>query len=107
KLADLSERFGDGSLRTTPWRALLVQGIAVVDAVTLGEEILGLGLITDPADPSLCMSACVGAPSCLSASVDARGDARRLASALAPTRNETVHVSGCIKCCAHRGAAAL
>ena len=27
-LAELSERYGDGSLRTTPWRALLLPGIA-------------------------------------------------------------------------------
>ena len=27
-LADISERYGDGSLRTTPWRALLLTGVA-------------------------------------------------------------------------------
>ena len=32
-----------------------------------------LGLIVDPADPRLNIYACVGAPACMSASVDARG----------------------------------
>ena len=78
-LADLSERYGDGSLRTTPWRALLLTGIAASDAATLRDEVKALGLITDPADPRLNIFACVGAPACMSASVDARGDAARLA----------------------------
>jgi precorrin-3B synthase len=106
-LAELSERHGDGSLRTTPWRALLLTGIASSDSDALAEEVKSIGLITDPADPRRNIFACVGAPSCLSASVDARGDASRLAAALGATRNETLHVSGCGKSCAHRGAAFL
>ena len=42
----------------------------------------------------------------MSASVDARGDAARLA-ARSPTHNDTLHVSGCSKSCAHRGPASL
>jgi precorrin-3B synthase len=107
RLADLSERYGDGSLRTTPWRALLLTGIAAIDATTLTEEVEALGLIADPTDPRLNIFACVGAPSCQSASVDARGDAARLAAAIGAARDETLHVSGCSKSCAHRGAASL
>jgi precorrin-3B synthase len=107
RLADLSERYGDGSLRTTPWRALLLTGIAASDAATLTEEVEALGLIADPTDPRLNIFACVGAPYCQSASVDARGDAARLAAAIGATRDETLHVSGCSKSCAHRGAASL
>lgn len=106
-LADLSERYGDGSLRTTPWRALLLTGIAASDAATLTEEVEALGLIADATDPRLNIFACVGAPSCQSASVDARGDAARLAATLGATRDDTFHVSGCSKSCAHRGAASL
>ena len=107
-LADISERYGDGSLRTTPWRALLLTGVAAADAARLAEEVEALGLIADPADPRLNIFACVGAPSCMSASVDARGDCcsprrRHLGAA----RDETLHVSGCSKACAHRGAASL
>lgn len=106
-LSDLSERHGDGTLRTTPWRALLLPGIAAANAEQLARDIRALGLIADAADPRLHIFACVGAPSCQSASVDARGDASQLAAAIPATRSHTIHVSGCIKSCAHRGPAAL
>jgi precorrin-3B synthase len=106
-LADISERYGDGNLRTTPWRALLLTGVAATDAKTLTEEVKRLDLIANAADPRLNIFACVGAPSCRSATVDARGDAARLAAAFCATQNETLHVSGCTKSCAHRGPASL
>jgi precorrin-3B synthase len=107
RLADLSDHYGDGSLRTTPWRALLLTGVAATDAKTLTEEVKRLDLIANAADPRLNIFACVGAPSCRSATVDARGDAARLAAAFCATQNETLHVSGCTKSCAHRGPASL
>ena len=106
-LADISERYGDGNLRTTPWRALLLTGLAAADAKRLSDDVEALGLIADPADPRLNIFACVGAPSCMSASVDARGDAARLAAAIRATRDDSLHVSGCSKSCAHRGSASL
>ncbi|MGB6968024.1 MAG: hypothetical protein WBD76_02020, partial [Methyloceanibacter sp.] len=45
KLADLSERHGDGSLRTTPWRALLLPCVAAADSKDLSDEVTALGLI--------------------------------------------------------------
>jgi sulfite reductase beta subunit-like hemoprotein len=105
-LADISELYGDRTLRTTPWRALLLTGIAAADAARLSDDIEALGLITDPTDSNLNIFACVGAPSCMSASVDARGDAARLA-AIGATRDDSLHVSGCVKSCAHRGSASL
>jgi precorrin-3B synthase len=107
RLADLSDHYGDGSLRTTPWRALLLTGIAAADAQRLTDEVTALGLIADPADHRLNIFACVGAPSCLSATVDARGDAARLAAIIGAIHDETLHVSGCGKSCAHRGPASL
>ena len=106
-LADVSERYGDGSLRTTPWRALLLIGVSASDERNLRDEVTALDLITDPTDPRLNIFACVGAPSCLSATVDARGDAARLAAIIGPAHNDTLHVSACVKSCAHRGDASL
>ena len=106
-LADISELHGDGRLRTTPWRTLLLTGIITVDTQRLTEEVTALGLIADPKDPRLNILACVGAPSCMSATVDTRGDAARLAAAIGTTHNDTLHVSGCSKSCAHRGSASL
>jgi precorrin-3B synthase len=106
-LAALSERCGDGSLRTTPWRAFLIANVAAADGNTLSEEVAALGLISNPFDPRLRIYACVGKPACRTASVDARGDATRLAAILAEDGSETLHVSGCAKSCAHRGPASL
>jgi precorrin-3B synthase len=105
RLADLSERYGDGTLRMMPRRALLLPGVSreVIEEIT--NEVEALGLIADAADPRLHIFACVGAPACSSATVDARGDAARLA--VPTTAGVTVHVSGCAKSCAYRGAATL
>ena len=88
-LADVAARAG-GTVRTTPWRALLVTG---------GGRVAGAGWITDPDDKRLLVTACVGAPGCAQATVAARADA----AVLRPSR--PVHVSGCAKGCAHPGAA--
>ena len=106
-LADISERYRDGNFRTTPWRALLLSGVADADIESVAGEVEALGLIVDPTDPRLNIFACVGAPSCMNASIDARGDAVRLATVVGATRGDTLHISGCIKSCAHRGPASL
>lgn len=50
-LAGLAERFGDATLRTTPWRALVLPGIRVRDAGAVAETAIRLALIIDAADP--------------------------------------------------------
>ena len=60
-------------------------------------------MITDPADPMLRVVACTGAPGC----VQARAATRPLARALAPHLDRLLHVSGCVKGCAHPAAADL
>ena len=64
-------------------------------------------LIADASDPRLRIYACVGAPACRSASVDARGGASRIAASLSAIGGETLHISGCAKSCAHRGPASV
>lgn len=78
-------------LRPTPWRMLLIVGARTLPAIP--------GLITDPADPILRIVACTGAPACPQALGDTRQLARRLAPHLAP--DQTLHISGCAKGCAH------
>lgn len=91
-LADLA---GDGELRLTPWRAVLLPGAPDLAALA------ALALIVSPDDPLLRVSACPGAPGCASASVKTR----ELAARLRPGFD--IHVSGCSKGCAHPGPAAL
>jgi precorrin-3B synthase len=82
-------------IRPTPWRMLLLVGTTVMPMIP--------GLLTDPADPILRITACTGAPAC----PQARGDTRILARHLAPhvPTNLTLHISGCPKGCAHPGVA--
>jgi len=84
-------------IRLTPWRMLLLAG--AVGLPTLP------GLIIDPADPLLRVTACTGAPGC----PQARGETRALARRLAPhlPQDLHLHVSGCAKGCAHPVAAHL
>ena len=95
-LATVSQQFGDATLRITPWRAVLIAGVAAAHAPALSEA--ANGLITDPEDPRRQITACTGQPRCASATVDTRADAALLAAIRYPGR---VHVSGCAKGCAH------
>lgn len=103
-LAHLAERHGDGSLRTTPWRVLVFAGVEAAEAEALGDALAALGLIVDAGDARLAIHACVGAPACRNASVPTRADAAKLAASTA-MRGLMVHISGCEKSCAYRGAA--
>jgi precorrin-3B synthase len=96
-LADCAERHGDGTLRLTPWRGVVLPGLRATPD-------LPEGLITDPDDPVLSISACAGAPACPRASVATRRDAAWLARSGAVS-GRSVHVSGCAKGCAHPGPA--
>lgn len=90
QLAALAD--GGHAVRVTPWRSLLVEGLAVPPIE---------GLIADPADPLLRVDACPGRPSCPQASVETRALARRIA----PYVRGRLHVSGCAKGCARAGPA--
>jgi precorrin-3B synthase len=102
RAADLAERFADGRLRVSPWRALVLVGVA--ETAHLSAAAHAAGFVVDSADPRLNVSACAGAPGCASAHASTRADAaivaaRRLAG--------HVHLSGCAKGCAHPAPAAF
>ena len=84
-------------IRPTPWRMLFLVGAMTIPDIP--------GLISDPADPILRVTACTGAPAC----PQALGDTRQLARHLAPqlVKGQTLHLSGCAKGCAHPSPAPL
>ena len=84
-------------IRPTPWRMLFMVGATTIPDIP--------GLITDPADPILRVTACTGAPACPQAKGDTRKLARALAAVLPP--GQTLHLSGCAKGCAHPSPAPL
>ena len=72
-----------GDAVVTPWRSILV----------LGKLESRTGLITDPREPALGVSACVGRPGCAKSLADVRADAARIG------RTPRVHVAGCERRC--------
>jgi precorrin-3B synthase len=76
-------------LRVTPWRMLLVEGVARHHP----------GLIVTQDDPRLRVTACTGAPGCPQGLQPTRDLARILAPQV--PQGQHLHVSGCAKGCAH------
>ena len=95
-------------LRLSPWRTVYFGARDSAAARQAVDAARSLGLIVDSHDPLLRIEACPGAPDCKSSSVDARGDARRLAAlASAEGYDGSIHVSGCAKGCARSAPAKL
>lgn len=94
------------SVRPAPDRALLLIGVAKEDAATLATAAEGLGFVARADDPRRRIVACPGMPDCASGLIAARALATEIAPHL-PSRNETIHISGCAKGCAHPAPAAL
>jgi precorrin-3B synthase len=108
RLAAWSLQFGAGELHLSPWRSVLIPGVAETKVPTLLALAADAGLIVAESDPRRAIAACPGAPACARGSVSTHTDATRLAEA-APHLLEgaTVHVSGCTKGCARRAPADL
>ena len=96
-VVDEARQYGNATLHTTPWRALLLPAIAQRDVPAL--QVVGkrLDLIVDSADPRRAIFACTGRPGCAAASVDLRTDVALL---LPLAMAGPVHLSGCAKGCA-------
>jgi precorrin-3B synthase len=101
-LADLAEA-SRGEMRLTPWRAILIVGAEQPEAGRLTD----IGLIFDEDDPLRSVAACPGASGCASGTTATHADARRFApfARQMHRRGISLHVSGCVKGCAHPTAA--
>lgn len=102
RLASLADRFSGGTIRTSPWRAVLLGRVLASDVLAL--RCAASEWVIDPADLRLHITACIGSPGCGRATVPARADAAWLAAYGAGT---PMHVSGCAKGCAYHGGPAL
>jgi precorrin-3B synthase len=85
------------ALRITPWRMIFIEA--------LSEMPRHDGLVTRADDPILRVVACTGAPACPQAYAETRNLAAALAPFIAP--ESRLHVSGCAKGCAYRGASSI
>lgn len=86
-----------GAMRLTPWRMLLLEGVASAPDLP--------GLIVRGDDPLLRVVACTGAPGCPQGLQPTRELARGLARHV--PKGALLHVSGCAKGCAMPKAAAI
>ncbi len=102
-VADLAERYGDGRLRLLPGRRLRLGGVPRGAHEELAHAAEEAGFVVDPADARLRLRACVGRRGCARTEADVRADALALSPIL--PAGAVLHVSGCIKGCAHPGAA--
>ncbi|MEE1798223.1 precorrin-3B synthase [Streptomyces sp. JV176] len=94
---------GGGGLRLTPWRGVIVPGLAPDAAADLLGRLRTAGLVTEPDSPWLGVGACTGRPGCAKALADVRADA---AASVAAGRDGDrtglpVYWSGCARRCGH------
>jgi precorrin-3B synthase len=107
RLIDEARAAGAASARPAPDRALLLIGVAPVEASGLVAKAERLGFITKPNDPRRRVVACAGAPACAAAQIPTRALAPAIAAAALFDDQATIHVSGCAKGCAHSASADL
>ncbi|NBA95119.1 precorrin-3B synthase [Pseudomonas sp. R5(2019)] len=100
-LADLSQRYGDGTLRLTPWQSLLLPNVPATQAAELIKALQALGLLVDARAPLARLLACTGSAGCAKGLADTKADARQLANLLNNSDAvASVHLSGCRRSCA-------
>ena len=97
-LAELAERYGDGTLRLTAWQSVLLPNVAQAQASALMGELMVLGLICDAGSPLAHLVACTGSSACAKGLADTKQDARQLAALLPKPMN--IHLTGCRRSCA-------
>ena len=100
ELAKLARTFSDGTIRITPWKAVLSWGVSPTDAPSLRDRAARAGFIVEPDDPRARIVVCAGRPRCASAKADTRSDAAFIA-ATGSVPEGPLHISGCTKGCAH------
>jgi precorrin-3B synthase len=109
RLSELARDAGIYEIRVSPWRGFAFCDLSAEAAHSLQEGLRDEGLIVEPDDPRLAVSACTGAPACTRGEAPALADAAALAEAMTPwlISGLSLHVSGCAKSCAHPGSADL
>jgi precorrin-3B synthase len=109
RLADAARSSGAVGLRPAPGRALMMIGLMQAAAPSFAATAENLGFIVRANDPRRHVVACAGAPICSSAHIAARALAPRIAEMAAPQLGAAfeIHISGCVKGCAHAKATAL
>jgi ferredoxin-nitrite reductase len=103
-LAEISERFGSGTLRLTVWQNLLVSDVADADIGVCISALQALGLNIEASAIRRGLVACTGNAGCKFAAANTKGHALRLADYLearVPVNLPiNIHLTGCHHSCA-------
>ncbi|MGA4877797.1 cobalamin biosynthesis protein CobG [Streptomyces lydicamycinicus] len=75
---------GDGVLRLTPWRGIVIPGLSADAAAARLRELAAAGMITEPDSPWHRIGACTGRPGCAKSLTDVRADATAAVTAGSP-----------------------
>ncbi|MFC5721463.1 cobalamin biosynthesis protein CobG [Streptomyces gamaensis] len=111
-LAHGAAQAGDGTLRVTPWRGVVLPGLPAREAVPRLTALAAAGLVTSPASAWHGAGACAGHPGCAKSRADVRADATACLTSVrpapAPEHRGTasalpVYWSGCERRCGHPG----
>ncbi|MEH2253980.1 precorrin-3B synthase [Nostoc sp.] len=103
-LADLATKYGNGTIRLTPWQNLLLTDIPQQWVADVQSEISFLGLDSSTTNIKGALVACSGKKGCAASATDTKNHALALAKYL-ETRVTldcpvNIHFSGCEKSCA-------
>ncbi|MFR9672926.1 precorrin-3B synthase [Streptomyces sp. TR02-1] len=100
-LSATAREAGAGELRVTPWREVVVPGLAHGTAEHRLADAERAGLIVSPESPWYGVSACTGRPGCGKALADVRADAATAVreGATRDRHGPAVHWSGCERRC--------
>jgi precorrin-3B synthase len=74
-----------GEVRLTPWRGMVLPGLAPDEVAGTAARLAEAGLVTDPASPWIGVTACTGRPGCAKSLADVQADA---ALAIISVRND-------------------
>ncbi|MBD2415292.1 precorrin-3B synthase [Nostoc calcicola FACHB-3891] len=103
-LADLAAKYGNGTLRLTPWQNLLLTDIPQEQLTDVQNQITLLELDSSPTNTKSALVACSGNKGCAASATDTKSHALALAEYL-ETRVTlehpiNIHFTGCQKSCA-------
>ncbi|MBB4893172.1 precorrin-3B synthase [Streptomyces olivoverticillatus] len=104
-LAEAAEQDGDGELRVTPWRGVVVPGLSAEAAAARLAALAEAGLVTSAESPWHRAGACAGRPGCVKSLADVRADASACLTGARPggPGGLPVYWSGCERRCGHPG----
>ena len=97
-LARIATRYGDGTLRFTPWQSVIVPNVRTDQGALVTQALQTLGLLCDAHNPLTQLIACTGSSACAKGLADTKQDARRLARLMAVP--QSIHLTGCQRSCA-------